>query len=301
MITFDLHMHSIYSPDGEKTPLQLITLAKEAGLSTIALSDHNTPQGIDEMIALGKQEGIRIIPAIEFDTLFEDLEVHVLGYQIDYHQSYFQKLREHLLTIKKDTVDKRLEKLNSYYHMEVTKEEVINKYGSEQLWPNIIKYILEDPRYIHISAFDDYRKGGCRSVPQSVNFYWDLCSTGTPCHVRVDYPSLQDTVQQIHQAGGIAVIAHPWRNFYHREDLLQQAIAQGIDGIEAYSNYHNVEHNIYYENFCKQHDLIITCGSDYHGSFKPNIRMGEYGYSRDDSEEILKKFLARINEKKTVM
>lgn len=294
MVTFDLHMHSCYSQDGEKTPVQLIELAKEAGLSTIALSDHNTPEGIDEMLESGKQQNIRVIPAMEFDTLFENLEVHVLGYNMDYTQPYFQNLKNMLKERKAQSIAKRLQKINDHYHMDVTQEEVIEKYGTERLWPNIIRYVLEDPRYMHMKEFDDYRPGGCRSVPQSVNFYWDLCSPGNPCYVRVEYPSLKDTVEQIHKAGGIAVLAHPWRNFDHREDRLEKAFAQRIDGVEAYSNYHSREQNLYYETYCREHNILISCGSDYHGSFKPNICMGEYGFWKNDSDEILQRFLSEL-------
>ena len=67
-------------------------MADAAHLTTIALSDHNTPKGIADMVRLGEAKGIRVIPAMEFDTLFEELEVHVLGYGIDYEQPYFQSL-----------------------------------------------------------------------------------------------------------------------------------------------------------------------------------------------------------------
>ena len=92
MNSFDLHMHSCYSNDGEFTPQELIHMADAAHLTTIALSDHNTPKGIADMVRLGEAKGIRVIPAMEFDTLFEELEVHVLGYGIDYEQPYFQSL-----------------------------------------------------------------------------------------------------------------------------------------------------------------------------------------------------------------
>ncbi|MGX8851591.1 PHP domain-containing protein [Amedibacillus sp. YH-ame10] len=297
MTTFDLHMHSCYSADGEKTPEELILMAKEVGLTTIALSDHNTPAGIDEMLEIGKQHDIQVIPAIEFDTMFGELEVHVLGYNMDYHQPYFENLKSGLKRIKDSMLPKRLEALCSYFHMDFKLEEIFEKYGNKRPWANIVQAILEDPRYDHIKEFDPYRTGGKRSDPQSVNFYWDLCCPGTPCYVHVEYPTLEETVREIHKAGGIAVLAHPWRNFDHREDLLKIAIEQGIDGMEAYSNYHNSEQNAFYENYCKEHNVLMTCGSDYHGAFKPSIRLGEYGYTRDNGESILQNFLSYIHKK----
>ena len=298
MITLDLHMHSCYSADGEKTPEELMLMAKEIGLRTIALSDHNTPKGIDEMLQLGKQHQINVIPAIEFDTLFDDLEVHVLGYNIDYTKEYFQTIQSKLAKGKQESIIKRLHRLNEYYHLDITLEEVIAKHGSDQLWSKVIKYALEDPRYLHIKEFDPYREGGSRCDPQPVNFYWDLCSAGTPCYVRIEYPSLEETVKQIHAGGGIAIIAHPWRNFYQQDERLKRAIALGIDGVEAFSNYHEPHHNAYYEDFCQQYQIIMTCGSDYHGSFKPSIRMGVFGYTKPNIEDVEKAFLHAIENVK---
>ena len=89
---FDLHMHSTISRDGSYTPEELIQIAKKQGLKVVALSDHNDMKGIDRMIEAGKKENIQVIPAIEFDTLFEGLEVHLLGYNFDYNKPYYQNL-----------------------------------------------------------------------------------------------------------------------------------------------------------------------------------------------------------------
>ena len=75
------------------------------------------------------------------------------------------------------------------------------------------------------------------------------------------------------------------------------AMDAGIDGIEAYSNYHEPIHNEYYAEFAKKHGLLITCGSDFHGKHKPSIEMGEYGYDGNESDIILEKFLNQLKEK----
>ncbi|MDD6467282.1 MAG: PHP domain-containing protein [Erysipelotrichaceae bacterium] len=278
----DLHMHSCYSIDGEFTPKELVQKAKDAQLEIIALSDHNCMKGLDQMLEYGKQANIRVIPAIEFDTIFEGLEVHVLGYNMDYHQTYFETIGT--------VVDERIhasfrgsmEKIRDYYGAHVEIEETLNdiaKGGNP--FQKMYGRILDDPRNLHIKEFDPYRPGGARCEPAVVNFYWDLLGVGTPCYQEVKFPTLKETVEVIHQFGGKAVLAHPWKNFYHREDLLDIARKQGIDGIEAYSNYHEQEHNQFYHDYCISHQVPITCGSDYHGKFKRTIEMGEYGCEQD--------------------
>ena len=98
----------------------------------------------------------------------------------------------------------------------------------------------------------------------------------------------------IHDAGGIAVLAHPFATFYQKEALLDLAVSYGIDGIEAYSNYHEPKHNNYYAEYAKKHNLLITCGSDFHGKHKPSIHMGDVGEEVENADEILQKFLEAI-------
>ena len=297
MTTFDLHMHSMYSKDGEFTCLELIEKAKQAHLNIIALSDHNNAKGVDEMLALGKEHGIRVIPAIEFDTLFEGNETHLLGYNFDYHQPYFDELEEKLNAYRKTSMIERIHKLNDYFQMDLDPEALLVKFGTKNPFPDIVKTFLDDPRYLDKEAFMPYREGGSRANPAAVNFYWDFCSSGNPCYVHVPYPSLEDSVKIIHDAGGIAIIAHPFRTYYHNDALLQKAIEAGIDGIEAYSNYHDAQQNAYYEQFCREHNLLITCGSDFHGKMKPTIKMGEYGYNKnDDGKDIIDAFLNNLDK-----
>ena len=94
MNDFDLHMHSYYSGDGQFSPEELIGIAKEKGLKTIALSDHDCIRGVKDMIKSGKEAGIEVIPAIECSTSIGYTDVHLLGYGIDVEDAYFKNLME---------------------------------------------------------------------------------------------------------------------------------------------------------------------------------------------------------------
>lgn len=292
MITFDLHMHSCYSKDGEYTPKELIHIAKEKGLQYVALSDHDCMQGIDEMIAEGKKENIHVIPAIEFSTLFTpDIECHLLGYGFDYHQPYFTTLHKKLQKLSEDAFTIRVQKFKEVYGIEMDEQQIIKEANGNNPWFLLCTKIFHDPANAHIKDFKDYLPGGKRSDPAPVNFYWDKCLKGSPLYVHVEQPSFKETVQIIHDAGGIAVLAHPFQTFYQKEDLLNMALTYGIDGIEAYSNYHEPKHNQYYADFARNHGLLITCGSDFHGKLKPSIQMGDFGDEVPDNDKILHDFL----------
>lgn len=292
MTKFDLHMHSCYSKDGEFTPKELIQIAKEKQLQYVALSDHDCMRGIDDMIEEGAKQHIQVIPAIEFSTLFTpDIECHLLGYGFDYHQEYFIHLQDKLQKLSDDAFTIRVQKFKEIYGIEIDEKQIIEEANGNNPWFLLCTKIFQDPANANIKDFQDYLPGGKRSDPAPVNFFWDQCQKGSPLYVHVAYPSFEETVQLIHDAGGIAILAHPFQTFYQREDLLQMAINYGIDGIEVYSNYHEPKHNRFYEDFAKKHDLLMTCGSDFHGKLKPSIQMGDFGEEVVHSDMILNRFL----------
>ena len=274
-------MHSCYSADGQLTIAELIAMAKEKGLKTIALCDHDCVKGVEEMVAEGKKEGILVIPAIECSTIFYNNDVHLLGYGIDVQNEYFKHLGENLKKQNENVFHERVEKLRKKYGVVIDEEQVIRDSHGKNPWFLMMNQIFENPEYQSIEDFKEYIPGGKRSNPAPVNFFWDRCGYGTDLFVESKNPDFEEALKKIHEAGGLAVIAHPFKTFFHNEELLEKAIESGIDGIEVYSNYHNEEQIEYYESFAKAHDLLITCGSDFHGALKPTIQMGEYGLKKD--------------------
>ena len=297
MNNFDLHMHSNYSKDGQFDVKDLIQIAKKKELKIIALTDHDCMKGVGEMIKLGKKEGIQVIPGIECSTKLGKYDVHLLGYGIDIQDSYLNSLYDENGTKMLKSFHIRCEKLRKKYDVEIDEEQVIRDSHGQNPWFLLMTQIFNDPRYQTIPDFKEYIPGGKRSDPAPVNFFWDRCGYGSDLYVESDNPDFFDTIEKIHKAGGIAVIAHPFKTFYKNENLLQQAINHGLDGIEVYSNYHNSDQCAYYEEYAKNHGLLITCGSDFHGEKKPSIEMGDYGLKKEGSQ-FIHKFLQKLSYEK---
>lgn len=133
MNEFDLHMHSCYSGDGQFTPEELIGIAKERGLKTIALSDHDCISGVKEMIKLGKEADIEVIPAIECSTSIGYTDVHLLGYGIDLEDTYFQNLLERTQVKSRNAFSTRCEKLRAKYGVEIDEEAVLKEANAKIL------------------------------------------------------------------------------------------------------------------------------------------------------------------------
>lgn len=290
---FDLHMHSNYSSDGQYTCEELLDIASGLGLKLVALSDHNTNAGLDEIVELGNKKGIKVIPAIEFDTRLNGRDVHLLGYNIDYKQEYFNTISAKIKKLSKDALSERVKKLEAKFNIAIDLEKCIEIAGDGNPFFPIVESMLADPKAKDIEMLQPYLPNGARSDLPVINFFWDCCGYGSDLFVSVDYPSFEETVDIIHKAGGIAVLAHPHTQFYQNAEMLQAAIDAKVDGLEAYSNYHDEKENLFFAEFCKQNGLLITCGSDFHGMRKPHIKMGECGYDGED-EVVLNPFLEAL-------
>ncbi len=293
---FDFHMHSIYSQDGELEIVDLIAMAKEKDIRYLALTDHNENKGIDQMIKLGKHNGIIVIPAIEFDTCLLDHDVHLLGYGIDHHDLSLAHLADKINGLMNDALKDRVLKLENKYGIKINLEKCIEEAHGHNPFFNIVDALLNDKKAKDIAELQPYRKGGSRSDMPAVNFFWDKCAYGSDLFVKVKYPDFARTVTWIHDLGGIAILAHPFKTFYHHDELLTAAVNAGIDGIECFSNYHDQQQNMYYLDYCLKNKLLISAGSDFHGKNKPQIVMGEFGLTIP-SKEILEPFLRAVNVK----
>lgn len=280
----DLHMHSMYSDDGEFTPTSLVEQCAAAGVRVMAIADHNWVKAIDEEKEAAEKYGIKVIPAIEIDCTWNSLNFHVLGYGIDYNRPEFNELGE---SIEKQALALQtifLDKINAL-GFEVRKEQIDavctnGVYTGE----GFAEVLLADERYTGNELLKPYRAGGTRSDNPYVNFYWDYCSQGKPCYVEIHYPTVEEIIALIHDAGGKAVLAHPGNNLKGHFDYFDDMCALGFDGVEAFSSYHSQETIDYFYNKGKEHGLMITCGSDFHGKTKPAIFLGENGC--EDPDEV---------------
>lgn len=293
MPTFDLHMHSDVSSDGEKTPAELAAIAKSKGLKTIALSDHDTVRNVKKMTEEAGKLGIEVIPAIEINTSLGDYCVHLLGYGIDISDSWINSLEENVLNIQAACFHERVARLEKKFHLKLDEEQAIKISNGKNPWFALIDQMLALPEAKNIPELQDYLPGGRRSSPAPVNFFWDQCQPGSDLYVKTVYPDLLEAIDKIHQAGGLAVVAHPFNTFYHKPEMLDDLVLAGLDGLEVYSNYHNPDQINWYLKYANEHNLLITCGSDYHGKMKPDIEMGEYHL--EDGEKYLENLKANIN------
>jgi 3',5'-nucleoside bisphosphate phosphatase len=246
----DLHTHT-HASDGTGAPADNVRLAQEAGLAAIAITDHDTVAGIEEALAAGEQLGVQVVPGVELSTVAEGIDIHILGYWIDWRN---ERWLERLST-QRDTRDVRnamiIAKLCEL-GMPITMDEVLEEagrggHGDRAIGrPHLAGVLL--------------RKGYVATMAEAFDRY--LGSDGA-AYVNPPRLSPFDALTWIREAGGAAVIAHP--GLYDRDALVERLLEAGADGIEVFHSDHGAEEEERYGELARRYGVIATGGSDYHG------------------------------------
>ncbi|MBF0120216.1 MAG: PHP domain-containing protein [Desulfobacterales bacterium] len=261
----DLHIHSTAS-DGTLSPREIISLAKESNITAIAITDHDTIDGSKEAISNGIPQSLNFLTGIELSASPPPSfpcsgSFHILGYGIDVNNKSLNEILPVLRDARKNRNPLIIEKLNKL-GIKVSLDEVSEHAKDSQIGrPHI--------------AMTMVNKGLIKSIDEAFNKF---LGKGKPAYVdkyRIDCPK---AIEMINNAGGIAVLAHPFlikpKNNESIENLIITLKDIGISGIEAYYPEHTTEYISYYVSLAKKYNLIITGGTDFHGDLKPNIKLG---------------------------
>lgn len=273
----DLHIHSSCSDDGEFNVKQILDLSKEKSIKCIAITDHNSVRGVKEATKYGEIIGIDVIPGIELDCCFNGLNLHLLGYDFDYTNKIYTEIEKNIFDQEMKLAVEKIKKIKENTDLIIDIGEVLNESNGRIVTGELIAEILiKNPKNHESDFLKPYLPGGLRSDMPYVNFYWDYFSQGKLAYVPIKYISLKEAIDIIEGTGGIPVIAHPGNNLKDNLDIIYDLINEGIKGIEVFSSYHSDEQVDFFYNIAQKNNLIITCGTDFHGKNKPNIKLGEF-------------------------
>ena len=279
MSGIDLHTHSSFS-DGVLTPRELVRQAKERGLTAISITDHDILEGQDETLAAGQEFGLRIITGIELSVDFEHGSLHLLGYGFDHRNQQLRDTVEVLRLSREDRNERIIAKLEDMGY-QLTRDEVL-AFSTEGTYGRA-----------HIAqALVASKQMG--SVEEAFN---RLLTKGGPAYLDRKRLPLRDAVVMIHNAGGIAVWAHPGTHGAKLENmlgLLPWWVEQGLDGIESDYHDHSYELRDRLRGLAGQLGIIYTGGSDFHGSIKPGNLLGEGSEGDPVGEKILEMLEERL-------
>ncbi|MEG1462053.1 PHP domain-containing protein [Anaerorhabdus sp.] len=282
----DFHMHSCYSNDGEFSPKELCELAQKNNCSIIALTDHNSVYGVDEMIEEADKLGIQVIPGIEIDTEFEGIDFHLTVYGMDYNDPRYEAITIYYTELERKTSKEALSLFEEHFDVFIDRMDLMRIEKDGILVPEDLgDYLLNNPKYDDAEFLKEYRAGASRSDNPYLNFYLDYFAQGKVAYVKDKKIDIDSILEMVEETQGIAVVAHPGHNFNGHFDVLQKLLDKPqIKGIEVYSNYHTEEMTRTFLEYAKTRDLVVTCGSDFHGKNKPAIQLGQIKFVPDDFE-----------------
>ena len=282
----DLHIHSIFSDDGEFTVPQIMEKCQQTGIKTMSITDHNSAKANIEAHRISKEYGIRYISGIEMDCNYEDTNLHLLGYGFDETSKDFILHEEKISAEEMKASTKRLE-LTRQLGFELSESDLnaVSSLNEGRPWigETFAEVLLTKSEYHSHPMLLPYRKGGARFDNPFVNFYWDFYSQGKPCYVHIDFPTFEEATKLIHKNGGKTVLAHPGKslheNLENSEHILRDMMSLGLDGVEVYCSYHNSDTAKFFHDIALKLGLMMTCGSDYHGKIKPSVALDGYDYA----------------------
>lgn len=264
MANIDLHTHSNKS-DGSLSPTALIDEAKSIGLSAIALTDHDTIDGLEEAINRGNEIGVRVVPGVELSTEYMGRDVHIVGLFIDYKNETFLNHLKNFVDSRELRNKKMCDKLTEA-GIPVIYEELIEMFGDSVLTrAHYARYMLS--------------KGYIKSLPEAFERY---IGDHSPYYIPREKVTPKQGVELILNAGGVPILAHPILYRLGKdalETLVKDLKEYGLVGIEAiYSTYTNADERTI-RNLASKYNLLISGGSDYHGEAKPGLNLGT-GYGK---------------------
>ena len=255
----DLHVHSTAS-DGTLTPSEVVDYAVKKNLYAIALTDHDTTDGIYE--AKNASGGrLEVIPGIEISADFNGTDLHILGLNIDYKNKEFAEKIDECKRLRVERNKKMIEKLNKC-GFPITEKIITERYGDDAsiTRAHFARYLLDE--------------GYVKTKDEAFTKY---LNKNAPCYVSRVQMKPATAIDIILKAGGHPVLAHPLLYHFNRERLLSLISylkELGLEGIEAIYSLNSKEDDEFLNKTAKRYGLYITGGSDFHGSNKPDIDLG---------------------------
>ncbi|HUZ19512.1 MAG TPA: PHP domain-containing protein [Acidimicrobiales bacterium] len=255
----DLHTHSTFS-DGSESPERVVELAAAAGLSTLALTDHDELRGLARAATRADELGVRLVPGCEVSCSFSPGSMHVLCYFVEPGPG---PLQEELARLRADrearnrTMAERLARLG----LPISYDEVLQEAGGKG---------VGRPHFAGVLV----RKGAASSIQDAFDRYLAKGAPGYVSKARID---VHDVIERAAGSGSLAVVAHPL-SLGLEDDELDRTLAglaeAGLAGLECHYGRYDTPTRTRLVELARRHGLVATGGSDFHGSYKPDLSVG---------------------------
>ncbi|NLL18903.1 MAG: PHP domain-containing protein [Clostridia bacterium] len=264
----DLHTHTTAS-DGTLRPRELVRLAKKQRLKGLAITDHDTVDGIPEGLASGREYKIEVLPGLELSTSFGGHEVHILGYLINWETDSLKAALAEMTQQRLARAKKMLSRLSELgFSLDFSEIQRIAGEG-----------VIGRPHLATAMVQQGY-------VSDVREAFASFLGKGAPAYVAREKLSLKEAIQLLKEAKGIPVLAHP--GLIGDPSIIESIIEMGLMGIEVFYPEHSIAQRHYFLDLCQLHGLIATGGSDFHGPIR-TVNLGTCGVSPEVVKQLRRK------------
>ena len=275
----DLHIHTTAS-DGTATPEEVVRLAKKKGFSLIAITDHDTMDGVKEAMEAGKKYNVEVIPGVEISAGV-DLEVHMLGYGMSPDHPVMVEMMEDMRQARIERMVRMIENLRNM-GIDITQEEVEALADGAIGRPHIARVMIAHG-----------------VVPDVRTAFRDYIGLNEPAYAERRKMTSEQVIRNIRAAGGVPVLAHGGLlriGEVQMNQWIDAMVHTGLMGLECYHNAHTPAMERFLRNAAAKRGLLVTGGSDFHGVTRKDIDLGT-GLSRwDDRQGCRGKLLSAIEQ-----
>ncbi len=263
----DLHIHSTFS-DGTLTPEEIVGISRERGLAAISITDHDTIRAVAPAKVFGREQGIMVLSGTELSSVFNDIEIHILGYLFDERNMQFKERLGEIRKYREIRAQEMVAKLSDY-GCSISIEDVKRVAGIGAIGrPHVAQAMLER------KCIGDYKEAFIRYI-----------GNGKPCNVPKYRLHPEEAIALIEDAGGIPVLAHPGN--IGDEMVVADLLKFPFKGIEVWHPDHSSSQITLYEQFAERAGLFMTGGSDCHGEKRSKMSIGGIKVSVEAVEALI--------------
>ncbi len=256
----DLHTHTNIS-DGIYSPEELIDYAIREDIIALAITDHDTVDGLKRGMKYAKDKNFNLIPGVEFSLEFSGGSFHLVGLYVDYENDELNETVQKLQNVREDRARKMVEALKDS-GIDISYDKVEKEVDGGAIGKPHIARVMVKMGYGNDMG----------------DIFKNYMLRGKPGYVKKENIPIEEAVSVIKNAGGIPIIAHPaslkFNSFRKFENMVRELIAVDVKGIEVYSSMHSIEEVFLFYKVAKKYNLVISGGSDFHGD--KNEKLGTY-------------------------
>jgi 3',5'-nucleoside bisphosphate phosphatase len=255
--TFDLQSHSMQS-DGSLAPADVVARAAAAGVELLALTDHDTIAGVPEALAAAREHGIRLSPAAELSSVHgEHEDLHIVGYELDVSDPGLQAALEDFRADRGRRIMAMADRLRELgFSLDDSSFAARESLGR----PHLADAVLAHP--------DNAERLAREGIKGKRELFPPYLVPGAAAYVARSRPTVEDAIEVIHAAGGVAIWAHPFWDIEDRDKVLETVryfAARGLDGVECFYAEHSREQTLILHDECEARGLLSTGSADFHG------------------------------------